>query len=1013
MGSLSRLLKVRPGEERVALRMLAMMVVVWTGFALGGNAVESLLFVRFGPDALPYLFVVLGVLTFALMLGLNAILGRTRPRRLLLFTLLGMGAFVIGMRLLLTLDARWLYPPMWLLMMVMWTVAVVAAWGIASAVHDTRQAKRLFPLYVAGLILGWAIGGFGTAPLAGWFGAENLLFFWAAGLGGAFLLARSALRVGGAMAESRRSRGRGSPSVRAQLSEAVRSVRESPLLYWMALTLALLALLYFSLAFLFARAATARFPEADRLAGFLGLFMGATNGTGLLVSLFVANRLFARFGVAAMVLVLAALYVAGFGVLALSLAFTPLVIFRFVQMVWVNGVWTGGWQALYNVVPAERRDRTRTIIDGVALQGGIVAAGLLLILSERVLTPRTFILIALMVSVLATLAAVRLRRAYAGAVVGALRAGNPEVFLTEEEPFGGVRRDAAAMSVVAASASDPNTSVRRISMEILSEVADRDEAPLLLRALEDDDPVVRAAAIRGLARLREGAALPDATRLLDDGEVAVRLAAVEAILATGDDLADADRLRPLLADPDPRVRARVSGALVGSADSEAAMRALEEMVASPSPEWRAAAVGALADTPTGIQAVISSLEDPDPLVRRAGVLALRETSPPAALEALVRRLGDSDSEVRGAAVEALVDVGEGSQGALLEALSQPDLESGAVRVLSRIRVDSSVLLGYVRGEVAEAVRYGELLRVVNAERDDRMGLLAHSLRDRSLRHSVDALHAVSTSSDPTAIRLAIENVGSSDPNQRANAFEMIEAVGEPDVVRPLLRVWEEAGSTEGSVLSPVLEELMHDPDPWIRACAAFASAGRAELRPAVEQLAHSDTDTLVGEAAALALEGDRIVETLPSLSLMERIVFLRRVQLFVDLSPADLKHVAEVAAEQFYADGEVVAEQGEPGDEMYVVVSGEMRVLLSRDGGAPTEVARRVPGQSVGEMAVISHAPRMASIVAAGQVRVLAIDRRRFERILRERPEASLAVMRELCNRLVEAQGAGPPEARA
>lgn len=998
----------------MAFRLLAMMVVVWTGFALGGNAVESLLFVRFGPEALPYLFVTLGVLTFALMLGLNAMLGRTRPRRMLLFTFLGMGAFVIGMRLLLMLNARWLYPPMWLLMMVMWTVGGVAAWGIASAVHDTRQAKRLFPLYVAGLILGWAIGGFGTAPLARWFGAENLLFFWAAGLGGAFLLARSALHVGGAMAESRRSRGRGSVSVRAQLSEGLRSVRESPLLYWMAVTLALLALLYFSLAFLFARAATARFPEADRLAGFLGLFMGATNGTGLLVSLFVANRLFARLGVAAMVLVLAALYVAGFGVLALSLAFTPLVIFRFVQMVWVNGVWTGGWQALYNVVPAERRDRTRTIIDGVALQGGIVAAGLMLILSERVLTPRTFILIALVVSVLATLAALRLRRAYAGAVVAALRAGNPEVFLTEEEPFGGVRRDAAAMSVVAASASDPDTSVRRISMEILSEVADRDDTPLLLRALEDDDPVVRAAALRGLARLREGVALPDATRLLDDEEVAVRLAAVEAVLATGDDLAARDRLRSLMADPDPRVRARVSDALVGSAYSEDAMRTLEEMVASPSPEWRAAAIGVLGGTPTGIQAVISSLEDPDPLVRRAGVLALRETSAPAAPEALVRKLGDSDSEVRAAAIEALIDVGEGSQGALLGALSQPHLESGAVRVLSRIQgVDSSILLGYVHGEVAEAVRYGELLRVVNAERDDRMGLLAHSLRDRSLRHSVDALHALSTSSDPTAIRLAIENVGSSDPNQRANAFEMIEAVGEPDVVRPLLRAWEEAGSMAGGMLGPVLEELMHDPDAWIRACAAFASAGRAELRPELEQLTHSDTDTLVREAAALALEGDRIVETLPSLSLMERIVFLRRVQLFVDLTPADLKHVAEIAAEQFYADGEVVAEQGEPGDEMYVVVSGEMRVLLSRDGGAPAEVARRVPGQSVGEMAVISHAPRMASIIAAGQVRVLAIDRRRFERILRERPEASLAVMRELCNRLVEAQSAGPPEARA
>jgi hypothetical protein len=47
----------------------------------------------------------------------------------------------------------------------------------------------------------------------------------------------------------------------------------------MAVSLALFAVLHFSLTFLFARAATARFPDADRLAGFLGVFMGATSGT--------------------------------------------------------------------------------------------------------------------------------------------------------------------------------------------------------------------------------------------------------------------------------------------------------------------------------------------------------------------------------------------------------------------------------------------------------------------------------------------------------------------------------------------------------------------------------------------------------------------------------------------------------------------------------------------------------------------------------------------------------------
>ena len=55
------------------------------------------------------------------------------------------------------------------------------------------------------------------------------------------------------------------------------------------------------------------------------------------------------------------------------------------------------------------------------------------------------------------------------------------------------------------------------------------------------------------------------------------------------------------------------------------------------------------------------------------------------------------------------------------------------------------------------------------------------------------------------------------------------------------------------------------------------------------------------------------METLSSLSLMERMVFLRRVALFQDLSPDDLKHVAEISAEHAFSDGAVIAEEGEPG----------------------------------------------------------------------------------------------------
>jgi len=153
------------------------------------------------------------------------------------------------------------------------------------------------------------------------------------------------------------------------------------------------------------------------------------------------------------------------------------------------------------------------------------------------------------------------------------------------------------------------------------------------------------------------------------------------------------------------------------------------------------------------------------------------------------------------------------------------------------------------------------------------------------------------------------------------------------------------------------------------------------------------------------------MDTLATLSLMERILFLRRVPLFADLAPADLKQVAAIAREAFYADGEWLAAQGDPGDEMYIIVSGEVRVLVSKASQAPVEVARRKPGEFVGEMAIISQEPRIASLAAAGEVRVLCIEQKQFEALLRERPQTGVAVMRVLCARLKSATQAAHGQA--
>ena len=136
---------------------------------------------------------------------------------------------------------------------------------------------------------------------------------------------------------------------------------------------------------------------------------------------------------------------------------------------------------------------------------------------------------------------------------------------------------------------------------------------------------------------------------------------------------------------------------------------------------------------------------------------------------------------------------------------------------------------------------------------------------------------------------------------------------------------------------------------------------------------------------------------------IERVLFLRRVPLFDELAPADLSAIAEVAHERSFADGELLASEGELGDELLIVASGTVRVEA---GGS--EIARRGPGEVVGEMSLITRGPRMASLVADGDVRAIRIGRREFESMIHDRPDIGIGVMRVLAQRLAEARPSDP-----
>jgi CRP-like cAMP-binding protein len=126
-----------------------------------------------------------------------------------------------------------------------------------------------------------------------------------------------------------------------------------------------------------------------------------------------------------------------------------------------------------------------------------------------------------------------------------------------------------------------------------------------------------------------------------------------------------------------------------------------------------------------------------------------------------------------------------------------------------------------------------------------------------------------------------------------------------------------------------------------------------------------------------------------------RVDLLRGLPLFELCSKRDLRRIAAIAVEREVEEGSDLIREGEPADEFYVVVDGE--VEIRRRG---RRVARLGPGSFVGEIALLSRSPRTATVTAAGPLRVLAISGRDFVALLDTLPELWLKVARTLADRV-------------
>jgi HEAT repeat protein len=886
----------------VAVMILYSAAAVGGVLTIGFNGVAQALFLsRLPASDVPYTFILPAVaitLTLAAYsrLAVRFSLGRLAVGSSVLLLLVG-----ALFRLLLALghsSSFGVLAGIYLYCEVAASLVIVQFWTFAGQIFNPRQARRLFGLIAAGGTLSSAAAGLLLSFLTRSIGVENLVLIVAGCCG---VCAACALYLRPHLhSKAPMDRNEIEPD-RVRLQDDLRRIWRAPLLRSIAIITILASLLLNIGAYQFFLVLHSSYAgRSAALAGFLGAFALWTGLAALAVQLFGTGPMMVRFGAVAAqgtfplaMVVAAAITLAAWGPLwavTATRALDPTV---------RRTVHDASLNALYLPIPAEQRQRARTVLE-VVYASTFGLAGVAFLLMQRAAPSWTYQYWSIPVVVfgvvwIAVLVGVR------GQYVSALARSIGNRRLT----FEGLNLDLTDETTRSVLSGALRSSDDRIVVHVLDLLERTDEQewlPQVVPLLERPSPHVRVMTVRFLERAGGPACADAVAGMLAAPEDDVSSAAVHALGALrGSDAAGL--VAPLLADRRPHTAGAATTVLLRYGDAgrhRAAAERLQSMLESDRPEHRreaARVLGSLAgysldaETLDVLGGPVNVGADLDGPAATAGVLVDRllrlledKWTRDAAADSLTLYGGFALPDLAGVLADSRHDPATRIQAAvvvqriggpeaariLLDHCAEPDLavRTAIASALARLRVhdqtaktDETHVHDRIMAEIADCYklhRYSADLRM-----DEESALLRETLGeriDRTLDRVFLLLEARFRGHDLARVRRAVTSM---DTSGRAMAVELLDSLADRRIgefLVPLLegsdeRILAIATGRLGMLPQPAVErvaDLAACDDPWLRACAIFRVGRLPDSRLTPLAIAALDADDDLVRESALA-----------------------------------------------------------------------------------------------------------------------------------------------------------------
>jgi CRP/FNR family transcriptional regulator len=152
-----------------------------------------------------------------------------------------------------------------------------------------------------------------------------------------------------------------------------------------------------------------------------------------------------------------------------------------------------------------------------------------------------------------------------------------------------------------------------------------------------------------------------------------------------------------------------------------------------------------------------------------------------------------------------------------------------------------------------------------------------------------------------------------------------------------------------------------------------------------------------------SVQDARPMAEVQGLSVVEKAIFLKQIPFFAAMTVDQLRTLAGIVEEQYYDEGDVVFAEGEPGEALYVVVSGRVGIEREPKQGRVQRLETLTARQYFGEQTIFDGAPNENRAVAVGRAHLLSIRREPLLALIRRSPDLSMSLVMVLSQRLREA----------